>query len=98
MNTTTTDLNKERRASIAFFLMILVVMAIPASIAYKLYSDVKQENEREYSLSCSSGFKSSYGERPWSYDRTTRWGTPDGSYLQKPGEVCKVFYRVKATK
>lgn len=95
---TTTDLRKERASSIYFALTILVIMAIPASIAYKLYSDTQEEQKKEYQLSCSGGFKSAYGERPWSYERSTRWSTPSGSYVQQPGEACRVFYRQKATK
>jgi hypothetical protein len=95
---TTTDLRKERASSIYFALTILVIMAIPASIAYKLYSDDKAERQKEYSLSCSAGFQSAYGERPWSYEKSTRWSTPSGSYVQKPGEACRVFYRLKESK
>lgn len=57
--------------------------------------DIHRENSREYQLVCTGGFKSEWGRRVYSESRVAQWWTPSGSYIQKPGETCKSYYRLK---
>lgn len=91
---------KAKLEFVGWTLFIGLILTGFGSCTYKVIADTKEHNSREYQLSCSDGvrntFQSKWGERPYSYERSNRWGTPSGSYLQRGGETCMVYYRPKA--
>lgn len=81
---------------LALVLMVLFfggIIFLFGSMFYQMNKEQNLERSREYQLVCSGGFTSAWGERPWSYDRTNKWGTPSGTYAQLPGETCQAVYR-----